>query len=293
MLSIDPAKHCKMKHLYSIILFVFVLSACSHRNKDNDVVCPKLGVIIDSFISHHSADSYFVILSKIDDMEVLNISTALGYNSKYIDGYFFRKGKLITYCIFYKDWNNIIKINNTNKFEDTIPKYSDMANVLCNFEPIGITYRIMSKDSFKIMTQRDFTSVKKQYMASGNNGINSKPLNKAINTYINNHKSELYQLRFNELNGQKYVSIRGSQTFDQNKTDGFIYRNNHVIILYSIGKVIKMGILNSKDIITMTDTLPYKNVVMEGWDMPYPQKYKILSKDSIVDVTDDEQLFGI
>ena len=34
-------------------------------------------------------------------------------------------------------------------------------------------------------------------------------------------------------------------------------------------------------------------VVREGWDMPYPQKYKILSKDSIVDVTDDEQLFGI
>lgn len=281
-----------MRTFYYIL--IFSLSCCSCVIGSNKYTCKSLEDILICFIdSNNNYDVYSIYISRIDSIDFINISTSNHYQEDFIDGYFFLKGKLITYyATDCEDRSNIIHYPNTIKFNkgDSIIGYRNSFEG--NIEIKNESYVIIPPD---IIVPDDSTrKFQHEKKISGINGFNSWVVNKVVNNYINNNPSVMYEINFFQRNKKKYFSIRYAFYYDSRYIDAYFYRDNNLIVLYNIEKLNGVELLKKSELKWYHGYIPNrKEGPIQFWNIPKPIVYEICSIDSIKMITNDDDIFFI
>jgi len=138
-------------------------------------------------------------------VEFLLFEDEASYDSRFTDGYFYKKDKLITYYFYTrKDWGKFIDCSSGISYRDSIHGYNDNGKedgvlIISNGAAPPKLYQLRSPNEVvEVSSIRSCPDVKWE-RANDTNAINSHKLNKLLNDYINNNYYILYAIRFNKI----------------------------------------------------------------------------------------------
>lgn len=279
-----------------ILLYIFFLSLSCYSCgiSSNKYTCKSLEDILISFIdSNEKFDVYSIYLSRIDGVDYINISTSNHYQKNFTDGYFFLKGKLITYYATDSlDRKEVIHYSNTNKFNngDTIVGYK--GSFEGNIEVKSKSFLILSKDSIIPTDNLQISRDTKQI--AGSNGINNKIINRILNNYIKQIPSVLYEVNFFNRSNKHYISIRYAFYYDRRYIDAYFYRDGYLVVLYNVERMHGIDLIKEDEVKCFRGFIPnYKEGPILYWNLPEPKVFEIISVDSIKAVDNTEDIFFI
>ena len=283
-----------MKKLLLFLILALVLIGCvSSNNTTNRNMCPVLDSIMNIFTNKCKDDKIFHIkFYRINHSDIISISNAYAYDKNFVDGYFFYKDRLVTYCFFdNREREDIIYTENCLDFTDTITGYSEKSTIVADFEPYNEKYLLRSTTEIKPLEPQYIQ--KNWELATDTNVINNTSLNCLLNDYINKNPSVLYDLRFNYIGKNYYVSITGREYYDSNNS-GYFIRNGHLVVIYSLENIQNTNLLQVDELRNDNrNLLNYRKAQIELWTMPYTQKYQFFKGDSIKQIPNDINAWGI
>lgn len=268
-----------MRHIINIVLSLMLLNTLFECQSSTDgILDNKLSVIVDSFMANHpSSEIYSIQFFHYGDKDVLSICSSPCYSRELTDCYFIKDSKLITFSFFYKkDWSHMINQDKVVTFKDSIPGYND-DSVLAFSEPESQSYIVDEAGNILPNVKYNELNLPK---AEQKDILLNDSLNQYLNKYINEHCAMIYQLKIDNYHGCEYVSINGNCMFDSKQADGFFYRNGYPVVIYFLNES-KERLLD-KEMLRDAKELSehYKDVHIELWNVPPPQRYKIISADS-------------
>lgn len=201
-----------MKNIIFILLIL--LTSCSGNN---EALSPALTAAIDSFIvKYPNWRGIQIMTSKLDEHDLLFLTTMNHYDSDLIDGYCFYKDKLITYYQTDSlDRTPIIDTKRLLKFNGQINNYKDFRLVHETSEPKYAVYEIVNKDKLSLITNE--SKLKFNRHVTGNNVIKNEEINSCLNSFIQYDVNVLYELRFIEKNNKQYFTLRSMLFYDKDK----------------------------------------------------------------------------
>lgn len=266
----------------NILFFTFLLlDLCLMSCKEDvapSVLEPKLNNLLENYITLVSNDSIITLtFSRINGKELLIFSDGGKYDSRRVDYFFRRRGKLI---VIYKTQNiDLSRFFNKDSLEDfkgKIPGYIDK-NYKNGFVsshdkiPMIKVYQITAPDSFSAKISK----IEDQYIAKDNNVIRLNAVNKAINDYINENPSVLYLLKMKRINETLYFVFEKSQFYERTNLDGYFYRNKHLIALYNVDTTL----INNDEIIHDKNIRGFReNSLGLDWMLNMPIYCKVSNK---------------
>ena len=264
----------------------------------SSVLSPEMDSILNQYIDN-TPNGYSTIqmtFMEYGGVDFLRLSNSNGYDSRFIDGYFIKRNKLIVFYSYNKkDWGHFINYSAVLNYKDSISSYNDNAPredgrviISINERPHSILYQLRSPHEIVEVNSVKSCPEIKWEEANDTNAIKSRKLNRIINDYINNNYSMLYVIRFNKIDDNYYVSINGSFAYDRNETDAFFFRNGHLIVLYDMQMIPDYDFIAKKDIIKYEKNIDnYRGAILypEFKNLPTPQKYKIVSRNKIKKVS--------
>ena len=268
-----------MRHIIIVALSILLLKTLSGCQDSTDgILDNKLEMIVDSFIvSHPSSNIYTIQFFHYGDKDVICICTSPCYSKDFTDCYFIKDSRLITCSFFYKkDWSYIINRDKAVTFKDTIPGYND--DSVFGYSELELqSYMVDETGNIISDVKYDELNLVK---AEQNEILQNNSLNMYLNKYINEHSAMIYQLKIDNYHGCEYVSINGNCFFDSKQANGFFYRNGHPVVVYFLSKS-KERLMDRKMLRNAKELSEYyKDAHIELWNVPPPQRYKIISADS-------------
>lgn len=274
-----------MKNIIFILLIL--LTSCSGNN---EALSPALTAAIDSFIvKYPNWRGIQIMTSKLDEHDLLFLTTMNHYDSDLIDGYCFYKDKLITYYQTDSlDRTSIIDTKHLLKFNGQINNYKDFRLVHETSEPKYAVYEIVNKDKLSLITNE--SKLKFNRHVTGNNVIKNEEINSCLNSFIQYDVNVLYELRFIEKNNKQYFTLRSMRFYDKDKYDGYFYRNGYLVVLYGVEQ--SDGILDDTWIKKGKFGIPnFRYTTIKDWNYPYPMKFEILPNGTIINLPFSESFF--
>ena len=273
-----------------IIIFIGLSCICNGQSFNDSVLCPQLDSLLSKYIDENKRNYSVVQINFVEygGVDFVSFYDRTDYDSQFMDGYFYKDGKLITfYSIDTRPRNNYINYKKTFCLKDSIPDYYHDCPVGCtqlsNYESHPKLYLIHSKEYIEEVENVKSPSVKWQ-KAVGSNAINHKKLNSIINDYINNNYYMLYVLRFNKVDNCFYVSINGASAYDRNEIKAYFFRNGHLVVIYDMNMIPYQDLIVEDEIIQFEDNIKnYRGATMypDFKNIPPPQKYKFISRNKI------------
>ena len=125
-----------MKKTMLFLFTIFILICCVSQNNTAQLMCPSLDSILCEFMNKNGEnDVYHINIYRINEKDIVSISNGYTYDKHFVDGYFFFRGKLVTYCYFdNRIRRDIIYNENTQLFTDTINGYPEKSSINADFE---------------------------------------------------------------------------------------------------------------------------------------------------------------
>ena len=207
-----------------------------------------------------------------------------------MDGCFMKKGKIIIFYSINKSWkDSLLHISQEALCFDSLMKYTDFSKIDMNYDAPSnpLTYRILSISQYRKANNSDWSYPE---LACDSNVICSSALNNIINDYINtNNSPNIVYLRFCNLDGANFVAIGQDYVYDSEAFSGMFYRNERIVVIYSIDKLKNLDIIDKRSLLPIQTICDYKSLKRKN---PIGEKkYRIMSKESIESISFDNQLW--
>ena len=173
---------------------------------------------------------------------------------------------------------------------DSLANYSDVNKGGVHFDgsPNHLTYRILSVNKYKRAEESDWSYPEP---ACDNNVISSKALNKIVNVFINTNDSPtITYLRFSNVNGDNFVSIGYDIVFNPETFSGMFYRNERIIVVYSIDNIRNLDIIDENSLLPIQRISDYRPMKRKFPRFP-EKKYRIVSKEKMERITSDNNIW--
>lgn len=283
-----------MKKIVIIFITCILLIACNQKNDGSfSMYSSELDSILDEYIATNPKNNiYYLIFENRNNKQFFTIQSSTScYDSNYMDGCFMRKGKIIVFWSVNQSWkDSLLHIPQNAQCYDSLAKFTDIANNLMFYDaPYNPqTYRILSANQYRIATEADWAYPKP---ACDSNVIQSSTLNEIVNDYINSNNSpNIVYLRFSNFNGDEYVSIGYDFVYNPETISGMFYRNERIVVLYSIDKIKNIDIVDKQAMLAPKTINDYKAQKREFPRFP-ENKYRIVSKEIIEPISSDDKIW--
>lgn len=274
-----------------LFFYIFIGSQiCYGQSSSSAVLCPKLDSLLCQYIkaSHYDMFSIHLTFIEYGGVEFLLFNDESGYDSRFVDGYFYKQNRLITYFSYNrKDWGKFIDFSAAISYRDSIPGYNDNGRedgvlIISNGGTPQKLYQLRSPNEVVEVSCVQSCPDIKWERANDTNAINSQKLNKILNDYINNNYYILYAIRFNKIGREYFVSINGALAYDYNMINGYFYRNGHLVILYGLENLPYQDLITTSEILRFNGSIDnyrgVRSLIPEFQNKPLPIKLKIVSR---------------
>ena len=281
-----------MKKIFILLVISAILIACNNKNNCFMAISPELDSILDEYIDKHPNNKlYYLIFENRCNKQFFTLQCSSDcYDSNFVDGCFMKKGKIIVFWSVNKSWkDSLIHIPQEEFCFDSLAQYTDFAKTEMDYDgPYNAqTYRIISVSKYRKATDSDWSYLES---ARDSNVICSSVLNSILNNYINTNNSPVITyLRFSNLNGANFVSIGQDYAYDPEVFSGMFYRNERIVVVYSIDKLKNLDIIDKQSLLPTHTICDYKSLKRK-----YPigeKKYRIMSENSIEPISFDNKLW--
>ena len=269
-----------MKKLIYILILCIILIACNN-NCSFTTIPPELDSIIERYIANYpNNEIYDLIFESRNGKQFFTLQCSSScYNSDYLDGCFMREGKIIVYWAVNNSWkDSLLHIQEEEQCHDSLAKYTDLAkNDFFYDAPYNpLTYRILSVSQYREADESDWAYPKP---ACDSNVIRSSALNTIVNDYINTNDSPtIVYIRFSKVNGDTFVSIGHDYEYCQEAFSGMFYRDERIVVIYDIGNINDMDIIDKQAMLPIREIDAYKTKKRKN-PLSTEEKYKIISNE--------------
>jgi hypothetical protein len=281
-----------MKKIFILLVISTILIACYNNNNCFIVISPELDSILDEYIDKNPDNKiYYLTFENRCNKQFFTLQCSSDcYDSNFVDGCFMKKGKIIVFWSVNKSWkDSLLHIPQEELCFDSLAKYTDFAKTEMDYDAPynALTYRIISVNEYRKATDSDWSYPES---ARDSNVICSSVLNDILNNYINTNNSPIITyLRFSNLNGTDFVSIGQDYVYDPEAFSGMFYRNERIVVVYSIDKLRNLDIIDKLSLLPIHTICDYKSHKRK-----YPigeKKYCIVSKNTIEPISSDNKLW--
>ena len=254
---------------------------------------PELDSILDEYIANNPKRNVFnIVFENRNHKQFFSLQSYPDlYDSNFVDGCFMKNGKIIIFWSVNKSWkDSLLHIPQEDLCFDSLAKYSDVNKGGVHFDgsPNHLTYRILSVNKYKRAEESDWSYPEP---ACDNNVISSKALNKIVNVFINTNDSPtITYLRFSNVNGDNFVSIGYDIVFNPETFSGMFYRNERIIVVYSIDNIRNLDIIDENSLLPIQRISDYRPMKRKFPRFP-EKKYRIVSKEKMERITSDNNIW--
>lgn len=283
-----------MKNLIITILLCFVQIACNRNGSNSsDMMSPELDSILDVYIANNPKRNVFnIVFENRNHKQFFYLQSYPDfYDGNFVDGCFMKNGKIIIFWSINKSWkDSLLHIPQEKLCFDSLANYSDVNKGGVHFDgsPNHLTYRILSVNKYKRAEESDWSYPEP---ACDNNVISSKALNKIVNVFINTNDSPtITYLRFSNVNGDNFVSIGYDIVFNPETFSGMFYRNERIIVVYSIDNIRNLDIIDENSLLPIQRISDYRPMKRKFPRFP-EKKYRIVSKEKMERITSDNNIW--
>lgn len=268
-----------MKSLLINLISIIIVCSCINCGKTNIFIEPELDSVLTKFIQEYPDDSiYTLTFYNYNNKQFLNIQCSdIYYDGNFIDGCFEKNGKIIIYCSINKSWqDSLINIPASLQCKDSLAKYCDWNTINIYYDrPLAIKqFRIISKKEFKTASQEDFKS---RISVRDKNVITHEGINQVLNNYLNENDYFITYVRFNEIDGKKYIAIGQDNSYNRKHFSGMFYRNGRIIVLYDLIKIKNQELVKESQLHTISEISDYKELSRKV-PLHSEKKYEIISR---------------
>jgi hypothetical protein len=250
---------------------------------------PELDSILDVYIANNPKRNVFnIVFENRNHKQFFYLQSYPDfYDGNFVDGCFMKNGKIIIFWSVNKSWkDSLLHIPQEDLCFDSLANYSDVNKGGVHFDgsPNHLTYRILSVNKYKRAEESDWSYPEP---ACDNNVISSKALNKIVNVFINTNDSPtITYLRFSNVNGDNFVSIGYDIVFNPETFSGMFYRNERIIVVYSIDNIRNLDIIDENSLLPIQRISDYRPMKRKFPRFP-EKKYRIVSKEKMERITSD------
>ena len=283
-----------MRKIITIILLCIALIACNRNGSNSSAMMPpELDSILDVYIANNPKRNVFnIVFENRNHKQFFSLQSYPDlYDSNFVDGCFMKNGKIIIFWSINKSWkDSLLHIPQEKLCFDSLANYSDVNKGGVHFDgsPNHLTYRILSVNKYKRAEESDWSYPEP---ACDNNVISSKALNKIVNVFINTNDSPtITYLRFSNVNGDNFVSIGYDIVFNPETFSGMFYRNERIIVVYSIDNIRNLDIIDENSLLPIQRISDYRPMKRKFPRFP-EKKYRIVSKEKMERITSDNNIW--
>ena len=283
-----------MRKIITIILLCIALIACNRNGSNSsDMMSPELDSILDVYIANNPKRNVFnIVFENRNHKQFFYLQSYPDfYDGNLVDGCFMKNGKIIIFWSVNKSWkDSLLHIPQEDLCFDSLANYSDVNKGGVHFDgsPNHLTYRILSVNKYKRAEESDWSYPEP---ACDNNVISSKALNKIVNVFINTNDSPtITYLRFSNVNGDNFVSIGYDIVFNPETFSGMFYRNERIIVVYSIDNIRNLDIIDENSLLPIQRISDYRPMKRKFPRFP-EKKYRIVSKEKMERITSDNNIW--
>ena len=283
-----------MRKIITIILLCIALIACNRNGSNSSAMMPpELDSILDEYIANNPKRNVFnIVFENRNHKQFFYLQSYPDfYDGNFVDGCFMKNGKIIIFWSVNKSWkDSLLHIPQEDLCFDSLANYSDVNKGGVHFDgsPNHLTYRILSVNKYKRAEESDWSYPEP---ACDNNVISSKALNKIVNVFINTNDSPtITYLRFSNVNGDNFVSIGYDIVFNPETFSGMFYRNERIIVVYSIDNIRNLDIIDENSLLPIQRISDYRPMKRKFPRFP-EKKYRIVSKEKMERITSDNNIW--
>ena len=283
-----------MRKIITIILLCIALIACNRNGSNSSAMMPpELDSILDVYIANNPKRNVFnIVFENRNHKQFFYLQSYPDfYDGNFVDGCFMKNGKIIIFWSVNKSWkDSLLHIPQEDLCFDSLANYSDVNKGGVHFDgsPNHLTYRILSVNKYKRAEESDWSYPEP---ACDNNVISSKALNKIVNVFINTNDSPtITYLRFSNVNGDNFVSIGYDIVFNPETFSGMFYRNERIIVVYSIDNIRNLDIIDENSLLPIQRISDYRPMKRKFPRFP-EKKYRIVSKEKMERITSDNNIW--
>lgn len=283
-----------MRKIITIILLCIALIACNRNGSNSsDMMSPELDSILDVYIANNPKRNVFnIVFENRNHKQFFYLQSYPDfYDGNLVDGCFMKNGKIIIFWSVNKSWkDSLLHIPQEDLCFDSLANYSDVNKGGVHFDgsPNHLTYRILSVNKYKRAEESDWSYPEP---ACDNKVISSKALNKIVNVFINTNDSPtITYLRFSNVNGDNFVSIGYDIVFNPETFSGMFYRNERIIVVYSIDNIRNLDIIDENSLLPIQRISDYRPMKRKFPRFP-EKKYRIVSKEKMERITSDNNIW--
>ena len=283
-----------MRKIITIILLCIALIACNRNGSNSSAMMPpELDSILDEYIANNPKRNVFnIVFENRNHKQFFSLQSYPDfYDGNFVDGCFMKNGKIIIFWSVNKSWkDSLLHIPQEKLCFDSLANYSDVNKGGVHFDgsPNHLTYRILSVNKYKRAEESDWSYPEP---ACDNNVISSKALNKIVNVFINTNDSPtITYLRFSNVNGDNFVSIGYDIVFNPETFSGMFYRNERIIVVYSIDNIRNLDIIDENSLLPIQRISDYRPMKRKFPRFP-EKKYRIVSKEKMERITSDNNIW--
>ena len=283
-----------MRKIITIILLCIALIACNRNGSNSSAMMPpELDSILDEYIANNPKRNVFnIVFENRNHKQFFYLQSYPDfYDGNFVDGCFIKNGKIIIFWSINKSWkDSLLHIPQEKLCFDSLANYSDVNKGGVHFDgsPNHLTYRILSVNKYKRAEESDWSYPEP---ACDNNVISSKALNKIVNVFINTNDSPtITYLRFSNVNGDNFVSIGYDIVFNPETFSGMFYRNERIIVVYSIDNIRNLDIIDENSLLPIQRISDYRPMKRKFPRFP-EKKYRIVSKEKMERITSDNNIW--
>ena len=257
------------------------------------MMSPELDSILDVYIANNPKRNVFnIVFENRNHKQFFYLQSYPDfYDGNLVDGCFMKNGKIIIFWSINKSWkDSLLHIPQEKLCFDSLANYSDVNKGGVHFDgsPNHLTYRILSVNKYKRAEESDWSYPEP---ACDNNVISSKALNKIFNVFINTNDSPtITYLRFSNVNGDNFVSIGYDIVFNPETFSGMFYRNERIIVVYSIDNIRNLDIIDENSLLPIQRISDYRPMKRKFPRFP-EKKYRIVSKEKMERITSDNNIW--
>lgn len=278
--------------LLSLLVFVTFFLGCTSESKNSEVVVnPVLDGIISLYMESHDSKLYSLNFYEMGGRMLFNILESKNYSPDFMDGYFYYKGKVVLYCKY-----NCICIDElideqmAFKAQDSIPNVkTDKSIVYCEDPDIRL-YEFFQDGNIEEIKDDESDKKWNYPVARDVNVIKSNTLNSILNAFINRTNGLLYELRFSNIYGHDYVSLRQAKSYDADSIQGYFHRNGYTIILYGLNNL-HSDMVDGRQVEKYSGSVDCFKSHHEKYWHALKVSYRIISKEQLEQVDHEDSLW--
>ena len=285
--------NCSSRNKVIIISLILILLIGCKEAKESYPCSNGVETVLSDYIGRHPKDSIlFLQFYKVENRTFLNVQHYPFYPSiELVDGGFFYKDKLVTYCLLDKRIMSDSLIYPALASDKTILNYYkswDEANVEYDGNPDSETYLVKSRDKIVKAKEIDFEFKEK---VSDTTGIRNRELNDIINKRLNNHYVTITAIRFASFEYNDYFMVSEANVYTRKNLSGCLRRNGRIITFYGVENLNNKELVNKMLIQKSLSLLDNYKELSNDWfnrESGEGDIYKILPRGNVEKVSIDE-----